>query len=69
MDTDHPERLRRVLRTWVGQFAGDASFEDVSSKHVEAKSATYDVVTSQIKLLETRLAAVLSELATMQEHI
>ena len=67
MDTDHPERLRQVLRTWVDQFSGDNLFEDVSSKDVEAKSTTYDVVTSQIELLETRLVDVLSELATMQE--
>ena len=66
MDPERPERLRKALRSWVDQFTGDRSFEDVSSKDLEAKAASYDLVVGNIDQLESRLQVVLSELANME---
>ena len=62
---DHPPELREVLSRWINQFNEDDLFGDASSEGVEAGWAAYDVVALRVEVMESRLAAVLGELASM----
>ena len=64
-DPPPDEELRTVLKRWAETFSDDSFTMDVSSRGVTAWSVSYDVAVLYIDLLTTRLAGVLSELASL----
>ena len=65
LDADPDERLRAVLKRWVGEFEGD-SFTDASSKGVQAWSIDYADAVGQADLLASRLTGVISEIRSLR---
>ena len=65
VESDMPEDLQSVLRSWVEQFSSDGSAADVSSKDVQAWAFSHEDAVRHQDLLVERLGQVVSRLTSL----